>query len=96
MRPPLSRDALRRLEKLVTETAPPRARTLSERIGTVALLKGYLSPGQLEAATRTLTLPEAMRLGATVTTRAHGWGAGGSACALSAARIGGRVAGYCE
>jgi hypothetical protein len=62
----------------------------------VKKLSETISTEQLEAATRTLTLPEAMRLGATVTTRAQGWGSGGSACALSAARIGGKVAGYCS
>lgn len=62
----------------------------------VRKLTETISPEQLEAAIRTLTLPEAMRLGATVTTQADGWGSGGSACALSAARIGGKVAGYCS
>lgn len=57
-------------------------------------LAQQVTDDQLEAMTRTLTLPEAMRLGATVTTQAHGWGSGDTACALSAARIGATVAGY--
>lgn len=51
---------------------------------------------QLEAATRSLTLMDAMRLGAQVTTQAVGWGCGDTACALAAARIGAQAAGWCK
>lgn len=51
---------------------------------------------QLEAATRSLTLADAMRAGAAVTTQASGWGNDETACALSAARLGAQATGWIE
>ncbi|MFD9734394.1 hypothetical protein [Umezawaea sp. NPDC059074] len=62
----------------------------------VRKLAETITPEQLEAATRTLSLPEAMRLGASVTTQAFDWGHGDQVCILTAGRIGAQVAGYCE
>jgi len=48
---------------------------------------------ELDAVT-SYTLADAMREGSTVTTQEHGWGSGGNACALSAARLAARARGY--
>lgn len=40
------------------------------------------------------TLGDAIREGASVTEQAHGWGSGGNACALSAARLAAKARGY--
>lgn len=49
---------------------------------------------QLEEATRSLTLADAMRAGAAATTQVGNWGSGGNACALSAARLGAQATGW--
>lgn len=40
------------------------------------------------------TLADAIREGSTVTEQVHGWGSGGNACALSAARLAAKARGY--
>lgn len=55
-----------------------------------------ITPEELESATRTLTVSDAMRLGSTVTTQTKGWGTDTTACALASARIGASVAKYCD
>lgn len=68
---------------LFTETAP--VKRLTETITTE----------QLEAATRTLTLADAMRLGAEQTEQSVGnWGHGDRACALTTAAMGAAAAHY--
>lgn len=49
----------------------------------------------LELETMTsYTLADAIREGSSVTSQAYGWGAGETACALSAARLAARARGY--
>lgn len=68
---------------LFTETAP------------VKRLTETITVEQLEAATRTLTLADAMRLGADETTQeVGGWGSGDRACALTTAAMGAAAAQY--
>lgn len=52
-----------------------------------------LQAKELEVLTR-YTLADAIREGASVTDQAHGWGSGGDACALSAARLAAKARGY--
>lgn len=62
----------------------------------VKKLTETITPEQLEAATRRLTVMDAMRLGSTVTTKADGWGSGDNACALASVRIAAAAVGYCK
>ena len=49
---------------------------------------------ELQDATRTLKLSDAMRLGSQFTEQAYGWGTGEQACALHAAALGAVAAHY--
>lgn len=57
-----------------------------------AQLKAEL--GAIELRTMEYTLADAIREGSTVTTQAHDWGDGSSACALTAAVISAKARGY--
>lgn len=67
-----------------------------KQAATVEKLKNIPVPSvdELEAATRPLTLADAIRAGSTVTEQAYGWGDGQSACALSAAALYAKAHGF--
>lgn len=52
-----------------------------------------LQAKELEVLT-SYTLADAIREGSSVTNQAYGWGSGGNACALSAARLAAKARGY--
>jgi hypothetical protein len=71
-----------------TTTTQPTVQPMTEQDVLDALRDAELT------AITSYTLADAMREGSTVTTQEYGWGSGGNACALSAARLAARARGY--
>lgn len=68
--------------------------TMTEQFApSVERLKAELGEIEMNVLTK-FTLADAIREGSTVSTQEYGWGAGETACALSAACISGAARGY--
>lgn len=61
---------------------------------TVETLRSTISDEQLDTMVNRFTLSDAIRLGSTVTDQAYEWGNGETACALTAAALSSKAAGY--
>lgn len=64
---------------------------IDEKIAELQELNKELGEIELSVVTEGVTLSQLMREGTRVTTKAHGWGNGHDACALSAAYLAARA-----